>query len=144
MQRRRTPNPTKARGKEVDEESESSISNTSSSTGIPPDSLGDGGHYGDEKTAIYETIEHFFGATDLDPHRGYVRHVPQAESGTSSGATGQGGGKVLMGVMLSLSTYYVWLKIDAGLRVTDCVGSAKSTMGAEAHVRRYNKSPQRQ
>ena len=33
---------------------------------------------------------------------------------------------------------------DADPRVRVCVGSAKSTMGAEALVLRHNKSPQRQ
>ena len=33
---------------------------------------------------------------------------------------------------------------DAGPRVRACVGSAKSTMGAEARVRRHNQSPKRQ
>ena len=34
-------------------------------------------------------------ATNLDLHRGYVRHASQIEARTSSSATCQGGGKVL-------------------------------------------------
>ena len=36
------------------------------------------------------------------------------------------------------------IPIDVGPRVRACVGSAKSTMGAEACVRRHNQSPKRQ
>ncbi|XXG62403.1 hypothetical protein AAC387_Pa05g0765 [Persea americana] len=77
------------RGNEVDEESESSISN-SSSAGIPPDSPGDKGHYRDDELATYETVDHFPSATELDPRCGYVRHVGRTEAGSSSGATRQG------------------------------------------------------
>ena len=47
MQQGRAPDTSQPRGKEVDEESESSISTSSSSAGIPPDSPGDEGHYRD-------------------------------------------------------------------------------------------------
>ena len=75
MQQGRAPDTSQPRGKEVDEESESSISTSSSSAGIPPDSPGDEGHYRDDEPLTYETVEHFPGATELDPRRGYVRHV---------------------------------------------------------------------
>ncbi|XXG82742.1 hypothetical protein AAC387_Pa10g0637 [Persea americana] len=83
------------KGKEVDEESESSIFTSSSSAGIPPDSPGDEGHYRDDEPFTYETIEHFPGATELDPRRGYVRHVGGTEAGSSSGTglAGQGVGE---------------------------------------------------
>ena len=85
MQQGRAPDTNEPRGKEVDEESESSISTSSSSAGIQPDSPGDGGHYRDDELVTYETVEHFSGATDLDPRHGYVRHVGQTEAGSSSG-----------------------------------------------------------
>lgn len=37
---------------------------------------------------MYEIVEHFHGATDIDPRHGFVRHVPQTETWSSSGATG--------------------------------------------------------
>ena len=37
---------------------------------------------------MYETVEHFLGDTNLDPHCGYVRHVPQTKTATSSGPSG--------------------------------------------------------
>ncbi|XXG53114.1 hypothetical protein AAC387_Pa03g1264 [Persea americana] len=99
MQQGHAPNTSEARGNEVDEESESSISTSSSSTGIPPDSLGDEAHYRDDEPLTYETVEHFSGATELDPHRGYVRHVGGTEAGSisSAGATEQGVGEGIYG-----------------------------------------------
>ncbi|XXG62936.1 hypothetical protein AAC387_Pa05g1221 [Persea americana] len=92
-------------GKEVDEESESSIFTSSSSVGIPLDSPGDEGHYRDDEPVTYETVEHFPDTTELDPRRAHVRHVGRTKAESSSGAAGQGvGGKVLMvimGVMLA-------------------------------------------
>ncbi|XXG76966.1 hypothetical protein AAC387_Pa08g1217 [Persea americana] len=95
MQQGRAPDTSQPRGKEVDEESESSISTSSSSAGIPPDSPGDEGHYRDDEPLTYETIEHFPGATELDPRRDYVRHVGRTEAGSSSGTgpAGQGVGE---------------------------------------------------
>ncbi|XXG47254.1 hypothetical protein AAC387_Pa02g1927 [Persea americana] len=95
MQQGRAPDTSQPRGKEVDEESESSISTSSSSAGIPPDSPGDEGHYRDDEPLTYETVEHFPGATELDPRRGYVRHVGGTEAGSSSGTgpAGQGVGE---------------------------------------------------
>ncbi|XXG42273.1 hypothetical protein AAC387_Pa01g2592 [Persea americana] len=104
MQQGCAPDTNEPREKEVDEESELSISTSSSSVGIPPDSRGDGGHYGDDELVTYETVEHFPGVTNLDRHRGYVRHVGRTKAGSSSGAAGQGVGEVLMvimGVMLT-------------------------------------------
>ncbi|XXG42361.1 hypothetical protein AAC387_Pa01g2664 [Persea americana] len=75
---------------EVDEESESSISTSSSSAGIPPDSPGDGGHYGDDEPVTYESVEHFHSVTKLDTRRGYIGQI---EAGSSIGATGQGVGE---------------------------------------------------
>lgn len=68
--------PTEARGKEVDEESELSISTSSLTPGISPHSHEDGGDFGDDEPAMYGTVEHFPSAIDLDPHHGYVRYVP--------------------------------------------------------------------
>ncbi|XXG45712.1 hypothetical protein AAC387_Pa02g0717 [Persea americana] len=85
MQQGRAPDTSQPRGKEVGEESESSISTSSSSAGIPLDSLGDEGHYRDDEPLTYETVEHFPGAIELDPRRGYVRHVGGTEAGSSSG-----------------------------------------------------------
>ncbi|XXG86164.1 hypothetical protein AAC387_Pa11g1111 [Persea americana] len=95
MQQERAPDTSEPRGKEVDEESASSIFTSSSSVGIPPDSLGDEGHYKDDERLTYETVEHFPGATELDPCRGYVRDVGGTEAGISSGAStaGQGVGE---------------------------------------------------
>ncbi|XXG50624.1 hypothetical protein AAC387_Pa02g4595 [Persea americana] len=90
MQQGRAPNTSQLRGKEVDEESESSISTSSSSAGIPPNSPGDEGHYRDDESLTYETVEHFPVATELDPCRSYVRHVGGTEAGSSSG-TGPAG-----------------------------------------------------
>lgn len=86
------PNHTVVREKKVHEERESSVSTSSSSLGIHLDSLGYGGRYGDDEHAIFDTIEHLPDAIDIDPLRGYVRHVPQTEPRTSSSAAGQGGG----------------------------------------------------
>ncbi|XXG80059.1 hypothetical protein AAC387_Pa09g1007 [Persea americana] len=86
MQQGRALDTSEPRGKEVDEESESSISTLSSSAGILPDSPGDEGHYRDDEPLTYETVEHFPGAIELDPRRGYVRHVGGTESWSSSGA----------------------------------------------------------
>ncbi|XXG46213.1 hypothetical protein AAC387_Pa02g1121 [Persea americana] len=85
MQQGRAPDTSQPRGKEVDEESESSISTSSSSAGIPPDSPGDEGHYRDDEPLTYETVEHFPGATELDPRRGYIKHVGGTEARSSSG-----------------------------------------------------------
>eukprot|EP00268_Persea_americana_P067859 TRINITY_DN9387_c0_g1_i5.p1 TRINITY_DN9387_c0_g1~~TRINITY_DN9387_c0_g1_i5.p1 ORF type:complete len:111 (+),score=29.06 TRINITY_DN9387_c0_g1_i5:247-579(+) len=95
MQQGRVPDTSEPRGKEVDEESESSISTSSSLTGIPSDSPGDEGYYRDDKPLTYEIVEHFPGATELDPRRGYVRHVGGTKAGSSSGAgaAGQGAGE---------------------------------------------------
>lgn len=60
----------------MDEKSESSISTPSSSPGVSPNSPRAGSRYGDEEPAMYEIIEHFSYATNLDPHRGYIRHAP--------------------------------------------------------------------
>ncbi|XXG59411.1 hypothetical protein AAC387_Pa04g1504 [Persea americana] len=92
---RRAPYTSELRGKEVDKESESSISTSSSSAGIPPDSPGDEGHCRDDVPLTYETVEHFPSATELDPRRGYVRHVGGTEAGSSSGGgtAGQGVGE---------------------------------------------------
>ncbi|XXG85817.1 hypothetical protein AAC387_Pa11g0834 [Persea americana] len=81
MRHGRAPTTSEPRGKEVDEESESSISTSSSSAGVPTDTPRDEGHYKDDEPITYETVEHFPGATELDHRRGYVRHV---------GGTGQG------------------------------------------------------
>ncbi|XXG53763.1 hypothetical protein AAC387_Pa03g1808 [Persea americana] len=81
----RAPDTSELRGKEVDEESESSIFTSSSSAGIPPDSPGDKGHYRDDEPLTYETVEYFLGATELDPRRSYVKHVGGTEAGSSSG-----------------------------------------------------------
>ncbi|XXG89926.1 hypothetical protein AAC387_Pa12g1812 [Persea americana] len=91
MQQGRALDTSQPRGKEVDEESESSISTSSSSAGIPPDSPGDKGHYKDDKPLTYETVEHFLGATELDLCRSYVRHVggTEARSSSGTGPTGQ-------------------------------------------------------
>ncbi|RWR72996.1 Copia protein [Cinnamomum micranthum f. kanehirae] len=86
----RAPDTSKPRGKEVDEESESSISTSSSSAGIPPDSPGDEGYYRDDGAVTYEIVEHFPDATELDPRCGYVRHVGQKEAGGSSSAVTHG------------------------------------------------------
>ncbi|XXG45404.1 hypothetical protein AAC387_Pa02g0494 [Persea americana] len=101
MQQGRAHDTSEPRGKEVDEESKSSISTSSSSARIPPDSPGDEGHYRDDEPVTYETVEHFPSATELDPRRGYVRHVGGTKAGSSSGtgAAGQGVGKVLMVIM---------------------------------------------
>ncbi|XXG88129.1 hypothetical protein AAC387_Pa12g0382 [Persea americana] len=95
MQQGRAPDTIQLRGKEVDEESESSISTSSSLAGIPPDSPGDEGHYRDDEPLTYETVEHFPSATKLNPCRGYVRHVGGTEAGSSSGTgpAGQGVGE---------------------------------------------------
>ncbi|XXG40316.1 hypothetical protein AAC387_Pa01g1064 [Persea americana] len=95
MQQGRAPDTSQPSGKEVDEECESSISTSSSSAGIPPDSPGDKGHYRDDKPLTYETVKHFPCATELDPPRGYVRHVGGTEAGSSSGTVpaGQGVGE---------------------------------------------------
>ncbi|XXG40400.1 hypothetical protein AAC387_Pa01g1128 [Persea americana] len=95
MQQGCAPDTSQPRGKEVDEESESSISTSSSSVGIPPDSPGDEGHYRDDELLTYATVEYFPGATELDPCHGYVRHVGGTEAGSSSGTspTGQGVGE---------------------------------------------------
>ncbi|XXG53765.1 hypothetical protein AAC387_Pa03g1808 [Persea americana] len=85
MQQGRAPDTSELRGKEVDEESESSIFTSSSSAGIPPDSPGDKGHYRDDEPLTYETVEYFLGATELDPRRSYVKHVGGTEAGSSSG-----------------------------------------------------------
>ncbi|XXG45683.1 hypothetical protein AAC387_Pa02g0700 [Persea americana] len=91
MQQGRAPDTSEPRGKD-DEESESSISTSSSSVGIPPDSPGDEGHYRDDEPLTYETVEHFPGTTKLDPRYGYVRHIGGTEAGSSSGVgpAGQG------------------------------------------------------
>lgn len=47
---------------------------------------------------MYETIEHFLGDTNLYPHCGYVRHVPQTKTGTSSGPSGVAGQREGKGV----------------------------------------------
>ena len=110
MQQRHTPDTSEARGKEMNEESESRIATSSLLAGIPPDSPGDGGHYGNDEPAMYETSEHFPSTTDLDPHCGYVRHVGKIETGSNSCAVDQGGGKVLMvimGVMLANKVLYM-------------------------------------
>ncbi|XXG61840.1 hypothetical protein AAC387_Pa05g0344 [Persea americana] len=95
MQQGRAPDTSEPRGKEVDEESESSISTSSSSAGISPNSPGDEGHYRDDVPLTYETVEHFPTATKLDRRCGYVRHVGGTEAGSSSGAgaAGQGVGE---------------------------------------------------
>ncbi|XXG43416.1 hypothetical protein AAC387_Pa01g3457 [Persea americana] len=95
MQQGHAPDTSEPRGKEVDEESESSISTSSSSAIIPPDSPGDEGHYRDDEPLTYETVEHFPGVTELDSRCGYVRHVGGTEAGSSSGAgpTRQGVGE---------------------------------------------------
>ena len=77
----------------MDEESESRISTSSSSVGIPPDSPGDGGHYGDDEPVIYETVRHFPGVAHLDHRHGYVKHVGQTEAGSNSDVAGQGVGE---------------------------------------------------
>ncbi|XXG80293.1 hypothetical protein AAC387_Pa09g1202 [Persea americana] len=74
MQQGRAPVTSEPRGKEVDKESQSSISTSSSLAGIPPDSPEDEGHYRDDEPLTYETVEYFSGATELYPRRGYVRH----------------------------------------------------------------------
>ncbi|XXG81245.1 hypothetical protein AAC387_Pa09g1930 [Persea americana] len=78
------PDTSEPRGKEVDEESKLSISTSSSSAGIPPNSPGDEGHYRDDEPLTYETVEHFPGATELDSRRGYVRYVGGTEARSSS------------------------------------------------------------
>ena len=95
MQQGRAPDTSEPRGKELYEESESNISTSSSSAGIPPDSPRDEGHYRDDEPLTYETVEHFPGATELDPRRNYVRHVGGTEAGSSSGMgpAGQGVGE---------------------------------------------------
>ncbi|XXG68506.1 hypothetical protein AAC387_Pa06g1575 [Persea americana] len=93
IQQGRAPGTSEPRGKEVDEESELSISTSSSSAGIPPDFPGDEGHYRDDEPLTYETVEHFPGATELDNCCGYVRYVGGTEAGSSSGAAGQGVGE---------------------------------------------------
>ncbi|XXG69616.1 hypothetical protein AAC387_Pa06g2431 [Persea americana] len=93
MQQGRTPNTSEPRGKEVDEESESSISTSSSSARISLDFPGDDGHYRDDEPVTYETVGHFPGAAELDPRRGYIRHVGGTEARSSSGAAGQGVGQ---------------------------------------------------
>ncbi|XXG47031.1 hypothetical protein AAC387_Pa02g1743 [Persea americana] len=92
MQQGRTPDISEPGGKVVDDESESSIFTSSSSAGIPPDSPGDEGHYRDDEPLTYEIVEHFPGATELDPCRGYVRHVGGTDAGSSSGAGAAGEG----------------------------------------------------
>ena len=89
MQQGRAPDTSEPRGKEVDEGRELSDSTSTSSARIPPDSPGDGDHDGDDEPVTYETVEHFHGATELDPCRGYVRHIGQTEAESSSGAAGQ-------------------------------------------------------
>ncbi|XXG53705.1 hypothetical protein AAC387_Pa03g1762 [Persea americana] len=95
MQQGRAPDTSEPRGKEVDEESESSISTSSSLARIPLDTPGDEGHYRDDETHTYETVKHFPGAIELDHRRGYVRHVggTDAESSSGPGAAGQGVGE---------------------------------------------------
>ena len=94
MQQGHTPDTSEPRENKVDLESKSSTFTSSSSAGIPPDSPGDGSHYGDDEPVTYETIEDFPGTTNLDPRRGYVRHVRLTEAGSSSGAAGAtSGGK---------------------------------------------------
>ncbi|XXG48425.1 hypothetical protein AAC387_Pa02g2876 [Persea americana] len=90
MQQGRALDTSEPRGMEVDEESKSSISTSSSPAGIPLDSPGDVGHYRDDETVTYEIDEHFLGATELDSRRGYVRDVGQIEAGSSSGTARQG------------------------------------------------------
>ncbi|RWR73239.1 hypothetical protein CKAN_00150000 [Cinnamomum micranthum f. kanehirae] len=109
MQQGRAPDTSEPRGKEVDEESESSISTSSSSAGIPPDSPGDEGHYRDDEHITYETVEHFPDATELDPRRGYVRHVGQTGAGGSSSAATHGhhGSYVGQGAMYGQHGGYV-------------------------------------
>ncbi|XXG82639.1 hypothetical protein AAC387_Pa10g0544 [Persea americana] len=99
MQQGHAPDTSEPRGKEVDEEGESSIYTSSSSAGIPPDCLGDEGHYRDDEPLTYETVEHFPGAIKLDPRSGYVRHVGGTEAGSSSGVglAGQGVGECTHG-----------------------------------------------
>lgn len=80
MQQSWTPDPTEVRENEVDKERKSSISTSLSLAWIPPNSSHeDGGHYGDEESTMYETVEYFLGATNLNPHHGYVKHVPQVK-----------------------------------------------------------------
>ncbi|XXG42505.1 hypothetical protein AAC387_Pa01g2771 [Persea americana] len=86
MQQGRALDTNELRGKEVDEESESSISTTSSSVGILPDSPGDDGHHRDDEPFTYKTVEHFPGAIELDLRRDYVRHVGGTEARNSRGA----------------------------------------------------------
>ena len=91
MQQGHVPDTSEPRRQDVDEESESSISTSSSSVEISPDSPEDEAHYRDDEHVTYETVEHFPAATELDPRRGYVRHVGQ--TGSSSDAAGQGVGE---------------------------------------------------
>ncbi|XXG66410.1 hypothetical protein AAC387_Pa05g3895 [Persea americana] len=86
MQQGRALNTSEPRGKEVNEESGSSIYTSSSSAGISPDSPGDEGHYRDDEPLTYETVEHFPSATELDPRCGYVIHIGGTEAGSNSGA----------------------------------------------------------